>query len=1019
MPQLHAGFVIDELHHLLAEYGDANPLQGEKIWGLLHALSYFELEASFAQSEGFPPDPIVCVADKLISRGLPTKASLFLTSQLFYEIGAFKEVNKFLKNGSISYQHEPAPRSLAKALYNALHIVDPRISVKEKALSNTWEDHGSEYESKFLFEILPSLGLEHLAQLIESQKDLEEILRFGEGEEETISNYINSTNGLFFNQRVDFSISFPYALGKRLTTPDAPEEIGYKGIVIEIDGSQHELSAQRHVDRNRDHAIESIGWHQTQRLKTTNFSNPKQSLSGLLAVNNHDYLKRIKENFEQPLYASEEGMAALQMMLTPNAIARIQKSLVYCLLNGILKLEDEEWNIVVIERDVPCAYLAIEDFKQLISNLLSLEGNNRILPKVKLTSRYSQAFRGTKRSITEEWESLKEFDELETFPSSRLVLDVAVLSRKGHFPAELTNKQQAHYIVIRSSYSPRDRRNFTPAPVIRYKPLIDIPADAEEEVYNLMQVRALEFFLQNIFRKAHFREGQLPILNRGLQHKSVLGLLPTGGGKSMTYQLAALLQPGITLVIDPIKSLMQDQFDNLIKCKIDAVSFINSSVKSALIREFRLGQLVSGQLIFCFVSPERLQIPSFRVRHHKQPFNFCVIDEAHCVSEWGHDFRTSYLRLGENIRQHCHTYSGEEIPLYGLTATASFDVLADVERELKLDSDAVIRSETTERPELTFVVKEVDTTDIPSDEWNPVGAQKHHLIQELITQDIPNRLNGFPSFYDQDKKGRFNNSGLLFCPYKKATTYEGVMRVYNMLSNLKVPALKVGYFMGGDDMEDSSGIESESALNQTQFVQNRLSVLVATKAFGMGIDKPNIRYTIHFNYPNSIEAFYQEAGRAGRDRNPAVNYILYHRKKVFENGNSEDYDKDLLVRFHHNSFKGEIKERVILDELLTKITYPYGNNCRTIVNHLREKLGIDTKPFIYRGNQHNRIEEPWILIIEGQKDDSYGWVNFTNPKSIRIDSTRKKGSVSEADAIKALLEVKKIIERMVKLKVLC
>lgn len=1016
MPQLHAGYVIDELYHLLAETNEDKHLLNEIISGLLNSLSYYELETSTVLNRSsITPDSVICVADKLISRGLPTKASVFLTSTLLNSAEALKCIERHEALGAILYKFSSVTQSFKTALFNALHIVDPRIKAKDRTISKTWEDHGSEYESSFIANILPALGLEYVAQLLETQKDFEKLLRYGNTENESVDKLIKGTVNNFINQKVDFSITFPYLVGKKLATPTTQAESGYRGVVIEIDGSQHEVGLQKETDKKRDDAVIKAGWYPTQRLKTSDFTNPAHSLGGLIGLMGKVYPQRIKNNYNQPLYEKSEGIEALQLMLTPIAVARIHKSILYSVSNDVLSFDDDTWDIVIIERDVPCASIAIEDFKQLFNNLFTLEGKGRKLPEIKLTIRCTPEFidaplhrvSNTKVSILNENESFSEAD---------LILDTSVLARKGYYPSKVGKSNKVPYLFIRSSYSASENRKFYCATPIKYKPLLELPENEDGEIYDLTQIRALEYFLQNIFRKAHFREGQLPILNRGLQYKSVLGLLPTGGGKSLTYQLAALLQPGTTLVIDPIKSLMQDQYDNLIKSKIDAVTFINSTIKSTLVRQYRMDQLVSGELLFCFISPERLQIPSFRaelanMHHlHQQFFNFCVVDEAHCVSEWGHDFRTSYLRLGDNVRQHCLSASGEEIPLYGLTATASFDVLADVERELKLEGDAVVRSETTERPELKFIVRDVDTQDIPSDERNPVGAQKHHLIQEIIKYDIGTKLAGIPDFYEPDERGRYKHAGLIFCPYKKATTYEGVLRVRNMLSSMADPVLSVGYFMGGDDLEDSSGVASESAQNQTKFVENKLSVLAATKAFGMGIDKPNIRYTIHLNYPNSIEAFYQEAGRAGRDRAPAVNYVLYHSKKVLPGGREYDPDKNLLENFHNNSFKGEKKEKTILYELLTKITYPYKDSNSSIGAHIRQELEIEVKPFIYRGNRTNRIEEPWVLIVGGENGDSYGWINFSNPQNLTTDTSRRQGTVTHEIAHGVLNEIKNFIE---------
>lgn len=221
----------------------------------------------------------------------------------------------------------------------------------------------------------------------------------------------------------------------------------------------------------------------------------------------------------------------------------------------------------------------------------------------------------------------------------------------------------------------------------------------------------------------------------------MIGLLPTVGGKSLTYQLAAMLQPGITLVIDPLRSLMKDQVDNLVKAGIDACALINSTQLKAE-KDYALHQLISNETLLFFVSPERLMMEGFRMPLHQMRahtgFAYCVIDEVHCVSEWGHDFRTAYLALGRNAVEHLpYIGSDKKIPLFGLTATASYDVLADVERELLLhdEPEAVVSAEYTGRDEIFFEVVDVpvkfDTYDLNINQRNnilftvkPIGSPK-------------------------------------------------------------------------------------------------------------------------------------------------------------------------------------------------------------------------------------------------------------------------------------------------------
>ncbi|MFN9109921.1 MAG: DEAD/DEAH box helicase, partial [Bacteroidota bacterium] len=252
---------------------------------------------------------------------------------------------------------------------------------------------------------------------------------------------------------------------------------------------------------------------------------------------------------------------------------------------------------------------------------------------------------------------------------------------------------------------------------------------------------AMKYFLQNIFRKEQFRPGQLAIINRAIQGYDVIGLLPTGGGKSLTYQICSLLHPGVTIIVDPINSLMKDQFDKLIQNGITKTNFINS-FKSKDERESITKELINSKHLLLFVSPERFQIEKFRqslsscFQNHVY-FSYAVIDEAHCVSEWGHDFRHTYLKLAQNLRIFCRPVSNK-ICFFGLTATASFDVLADVQRELNLENDAIVSlpPESIDREELNFEIIKITDNILPDQKYwkreNDLSKFKYPLIKKII-----------------------------------------------------------------------------------------------------------------------------------------------------------------------------------------------------------------------------------------------------------------------------------------------
>lgn len=992
MKQFQAGYILDGLQDVFEKKSSKQVAFKE----LSKWCSYFTLESKskFEETDIHYPSNIAILVN-LLQRGIPTKLNKYAFDFIIEKSGIPKYDDENDSSIVVQYDLNPETKDL---IFRSLHLIEPRLDVQtqKQNYEHSWENLGSNYEENFVFDALPySLGKNGAAfiQLLATQRTISSITK----DIIDLQNIQSRVRINFEQQRTDFSIQFPYPSDEA------------KGIVIEIDGSQHNSPEQVFLDTERDRNVAEAGWHNTLRIKTSEFGNQQfiNKIRNILvpAVRN-DYVQNCINNFVKPIWETEQGKNVIQFCLIPFAIARLQRALLEAIAHGRLHLDAEKWKIAVLERDVPCAHLAISDLIKLTEVLSCLFGSSLVLPKIDLSVFSTQEFINSNYHISNP-QLISKFDTTEPFD---LIIDISVLERFNNYGNIPSNSNEA--ITIRSIHYIDTKRRTATSDLIKYRPFcINHTENGMWVVEDFRAKEGLEYLLQSLFRKKSFREGQLPILHNALQCKSVIGLLPTGGGKSLTYQLSALLQPGICLVIDPIKSLMKDQVDGLNRTDIDSCIYINSTLQGEEKRK-AMRKLASGEVQFVFISPERLQMEEFRILLNDMYedgiyFSYCIIDEAHCVSEWGHDFRTAYLRLGENAIRYCKTKNLDQIPLFGLTATASYDVLADVQRELsgndekrRLTEDSIIRSEYSKRNELQFVIEEVT---FPTGALNNIWDLKRELsvkkqarvkrLLSVIPETIDEFLSNPNSVYSQSdwelnekgeqeafykiqiknyEPGEFylnnKNGALIFCPHTRGsfgvTDKFKINRAgmpilregyFDILSSQ--PEINAGYFMGSGNDSETTGItiQEESFENQDKFINNELNLMVATKAFGMGIDKENIRCTIHINYPGSIESYVQEAGRAGRDKKIALSYILFNDQEVDLPTEEElvDHDLDINMYFHKNSFKGVAKELAVSDELLTEIYFP--DRTFELENLINNEFDTNVRCNYWEGGHNKRL----------------------------------------------------------------
>jgi ATP-dependent DNA helicase RecQ len=838
------------------------------------------------------------------------------------------------------------------AFFELLHIVEPNLEISR---ANYGGNLGSSLEWDFI--------KKHpfLKQILESQRDFS-----------TINDKLQG------NRTVDFCFTSPYLHWNN--TNQCYEKVAR---IFEVDGPHHSLSEYKYYDAYRDAIAEDENFEtirytvETIRADNTDFE----------ALIGRPIYQNFKNNFDKNI---KEHLAEYSLIFIPLAVARVQKTILEFLLVHPELFKKEKIEIAIVERDLPCGAIAIKSLQDLFININAILNykDKLSLPEISLT-----VFENSKWVIDRKLHLQANIKDEPFFIQNKfdIILDHSILRRSNIYKE--TDFQNDKAIKIRSSHYfdttfGKARRVYC-SDLLHYKPLVEKKDDGSYFPVSECE-RPINYFIQNIFRKVSFRDGQLPIISRALQQKPVIGLLPTGGGKSLTFQLPTFLQPGLCLVVDPIKSLMEDQVRVLKQNWIDCCDFINSNLR----REVKAKKLIDfryGETMFLFVSPERFVMQDFRtiiktidVSKFGLAFSYCVIDEVHCVSEWGHDFRTTYLMLGKNAQKFAKPKNGNDVSLIGLTATASFDVLTDIERELSITSedinDAVISIDNTIRPELFFSVVENETkaTKFPilsQSLKDIIGLAKQKQIniqiesiieklysinKEVVSECLKQHFNDFELninindsiqkvYIDKVKHGILKQTeikdindviSVIFCPHTTGTF--GITQDANphpnlkeLFENLVIPIENKGYFMGGDDKIRKEVIEN-AQVYFLKFMQGKINYMVCTKAFGMGIDKEHIRSIYHINFSSSPESYIQEAGRAGRDKVKSICSIFLDRnvyytvKQDFISKNNphnfkliSDRKKARECYEDYNSFQNRISEKYYGD--ISSITQFYKN----------------------------------------------------------------------------------------------
>ncbi len=614
-------------------------------------------------------------------------------------------------------------------------------------------------------------------------------------------------------------------------------------LVIEIDGGQHAEDAQRMLDERRSDLLRLAGIR-TLRIQTKDLANMPAAVSRAVSA----LQEGLALSACYPVTDTPDDLQDARAIQSYEQVMRIQVALLEVMMSGMLSPDASAWRICLKsdaqDEDLKrAAEAALDDLFFLLQNLACLANVPFTPPRVTFANAPEDA------NVTLDVSAFRIWDD-----------------------STLAEVQARGTVFIRTdSHAFADHFRISSADAITY----DMSPERRQATD-----AALGRLFARLFGHDSFRPGQLGIIRRALARKPTLGILPTGSGKSACYQMAALLQPSLSFVVCPIISLMQDQERALRDLGVSHVARLDSQMSASQRSQVRT-RLGQGRYQLIWVSPERFQDAAFRQEllqiARRMSFGYAVIDEVHCLSEWGHDFRVSYLLLSRTFATFC---PGAQ--LLGLTATASRDVLADLKAELGISSANIQTTSQLSRSELHFHIRQTTPK-----------ARLHDLDQVL--DEVARRFS-----VDEDAVSFFQPKG-------PATTC-GIVFANTRSGNLSANAI------GCEELKDhltSRGIPAETYHSgrgdervqiQQAFMDDEFPIMVATKSFGMGIDKRNVRFTVHANLPWSIEAFYQEAGRAGRARtsNESDCYVLFapdpdpeRTRKLFSPGTSIQEIHDL------------------------------------------------------------------------------------------------------------------------------
>ena len=932
MQQLKAGYFTSGINSL-----KTSAAMSAKVDALTRQLCFFDLDSTFDITEN-TADSAIAVIYNLVSRGTPTYASQFIEGILSTTIG--KTLKRIDPDGTI--YHEIQKDEVREAVFKALHIIDPRIT-------DSIPLHGESKDillNDFLYNVAKPLCGNFITQMAEKDRKYEDIFRFSKRNRRMMDVLKSDPNYSFLSETADLSFYAPYA------------DNSADSIVFSCDASADGID---HTDYIKEEVVTSLlkNINVDGRLIIKRGAGDDDKRERLSAFTQNSYFDIIRQNFESPLYTTEDGIEALQIALTPPAAARIQKTVLEAVNAGVLKLDAKVWNICVIERDVPCAFIAFEDLKQHFNNLFALENQGRKFPNVKLSIYYTTEFAETSQTLLYQGkrDDVAEFDHTEQFD---LLIDVAMLARSGNETEKIATAA-AHTAIIRSAKSPKTDTKllFCNAAIYNINIQKEDPEDFDE------QEEALRFFLKNVFAKKDFKPCQIEPICQLLNGKSILNVSPPGSGKTLVAMFAAYLKPGYSFFLPPTIAVMKMQFEMLRSRCIDTNFYINPILQNSFDRTKAVQSVTGGESVVTFISPSLIHDPYIRtifrnIDKNNIPIYFIFVDEAQMISTQTPDFRPYYQDIKNIITRNFSTENTYLIRVGAFTSCQEYNVKNEIEQRLETDVTLSYSQKLSEMPEIYVFEISNDASSGP-DPDSYYRKLKQNLAVDILSKskNPPAIIYGAQIPFDPSSAGFGQSADSAFYLGDTDEKYS--------------------------DITNSDAIQSSSACRN--FCESDAGTMVAVRSAGIGIHANNLKFALHFEPPYSLDEFYRMNGRAKNGMVNKAAVILNTVKCDFastetvrdEKGNIKVADNITVVNYDAvynlnrlaRLYPGADKEKNVIHELLNDIMFPEKSGRETITEAVFNEFGIEIE------TETEPMSDPYQLYIyTNNREKCLGFINF-------------------------------------------